>query len=154
MTMSQDQLRGLAVQLEGLRHQAVQLEGLRHQAVQWNQIRDQVAALAHLHIQTPSLLNGFEGYVRQVDSVVEQLSVASTARPEERIPPTETLPNVRPPVINWPPLSLFALRVLLATITLALVMAVWEEGKDTAPATTLAIIYSLFAAWNEIDKDL
>jgi hypothetical protein len=51
------------------------------------------------------------------------------------------------------PLGRFTLRVLLATVTLALIILVWEEGsREDAPAVTLAVIYGLVAGWQQFDE--
>src|SRR5829696_1062923 len=89
---------------------------------------------------------------RQLQQMTERHSAGMAVGPRETVPPTDALVGIAPAGVDWPPLGRFTLRVLLATVTLALIILVWEEGREDAPAVTLAVIYGLVAGWQQFDE--
>jgi hypothetical protein len=89
---------------------------------------------------------------RQLQQMTERHSAGTAVRPRETVPPIDALVGIAPAGVDWPPLGRFTLRVLLATVTLALIILVWEEGREDAPAVTLAVIYGLVAGWQQFDE--
>jgi hypothetical protein len=89
---------------------------------------------------------------RQLQQMTERHSAGTAVRPRETVPPIDALVGIAPAGVDWPPLGRFTLRVLLATVTLALIILVWEEGREDAPAVTLAVIYGLVSGWQQFDE--
>jgi hypothetical protein len=94
---------------------------------------------------------------RQLQQMTERHSAGTAVRPRETVPPidalvVDALVGIAPAGVDWPPLGRFTLRVLLATVTLALIILVWEEGREEAPAVTLAVIYGLVSGWQQFDE--
>jgi hypothetical protein len=90
---------------------------------------------------------------RQLQQMTERHSAGTAVGPRETVPPIDALVGIAPAGVDWPPLGRFTLRVLLATVTLALIILVWEEGsREDAPAVTLAVIYGLVAGWQQFDE--
>jgi hypothetical protein len=90
---------------------------------------------------------------RQLQQMTERHSADTAVGPRETVPPIDALVGIAPAGVDWPPLGRFTLRVLLATVTLALIILVWEEGsREDAPAVTLAVIYGLVAGWQQFDE--
>jgi hypothetical protein len=89
---------------------------------------------------------------RQLQQMTERYSAGTAVGQRETVPPIDALVGIAPASVDWPPLGRFTLRVLLATVTLALIILVWEEGREDAPAVTLAVIYGLVAGWQQFDE--
>jgi hypothetical protein len=89
---------------------------------------------------------------RQLQQMTERHSAGTAVGPRETVPPIDALVGIAPAGVDWPPLGRFTLRVLLATVTLALIILVWEEGREDAPAVTLAVIYGLVSGWQQFDE--
>jgi hypothetical protein len=56
------------------------------------------------------------------------------------------------PSVDWLLLSQLTVRAMILASFLVLVIAVWEEQADTAPAQTLIEILGALALWNQIDE--
>jgi hypothetical protein len=121
-----------------------------------NRITQQIAETAATDIrrtyQTLGLAAEAIRTYRQLQQVTERHSAGTAVGPRETVPPIDALVGIAPAGVDWPPLGRFALRVLLATVTLALIILVWEEGREDAPAVTLAVIYGLVAGWQQFDE--
>jgi len=90
---------------------------------------------------------------RQLQQMTERHSAGTAVGPRETVPPIDALVGIAPAGVDWPPLGRFTLRVLLATVTFALIILVWEEGsREDAPAVTLAVIYGLVSGWQQFDE--
>jgi hypothetical protein len=89
---------------------------------------------------------------RQLQQMTERHPAGMAVGPPETVPPIDALVGIAPAGVDWPPLGRFTLRVLHATVTLALIIVVWEEGREDAPAMTLAVIYGLAAGWQQLDE--
>jgi hypothetical protein len=54
--------------------------------------------------------------------------------------------------VDWLLFGQITLRTLFATFMLILMVAVWEEQKDTEPASVLLELIGAIWLWNEIDR--
>jgi hypothetical protein len=159
--------RGYSAQLNGLANIQLQSAAIGQVLDAWNhgvvnQLADLVptfglaaeAAATDMRrtYQTLGLAGEAIRTYRQLQQMTERHSAGMAVGPREMVPPTDALVGIAPSGVDWPPLGRFTLRVLLATVTLALIIVVWEEGREDAPAVTLAVIYGLVAAWQQFDE--
>ncbi len=54
--------------------------------------------------------------------------------------------------INWLLFGQLTIRALFAAIVLALILAVWEEQKESAPAMAVLEIFGALGLWYQIDE--
>jgi hypothetical protein len=81
-----------------------------------------------------------------------QITAAALPRPvdmDEVSPGEATL--ARPLDVDWLFFGQLTLRALVLAIFLALVMAVWEEQKESGPAVALLEITCAFGFWYSVD---
>jgi hypothetical protein len=86
---------------------------------------------------------------RQVELVAEQLG--SPVQPVDG-DLRESQALARTPSVDWLLLSQLTIRAMILAFFLALVVAVWEEQADTAPAQVLIEILGVLFLWQQIDE--
>ena len=85
---------------------------------------------------------------RQAEILAEQLG--NPVQPVDGdLPGSEALTST--PNVDWLLLSQLTIRATILAFFLALVVAVWEEQADTAPAQSLLEIIGALVVWHQID---
>jgi hypothetical protein len=138
--------------IEEQHHRMQQTAGLAAEAIRTYRQLERATDMRRTY-QTIGLAAEAIRTYRQLQQMTERHSAGTAVRPRETVPPIDALVGIAPAGVDWPPLGRFTLRVLLATVTLALIILVWEEGsREDAPAVTLAVIYGLVAGWQQFDE--
>ena len=137
--------------IEEQHHRMQQTAGLAAEAIRTYRQLQRAGDLRRTY-QTLGLAAEAIRTYRQLQQMTERHSAGTAVGPRETVPPIDALVGIAPAGVDWPPLGRFTLRVLLATVTLALIILVWEEGREDAPAVTLAVIYGLVAGWQQFDE--
>jgi hypothetical protein len=152
--------RRLDSQLHQLRQASLafaQIEGQVRQVGQaFAQIEGQVrqVGLALTALASIGISPAFESYARHEALLGEQLTVAASGRPADRVHTRDTSLEAVPSVDGLFLVQL-TLRALAATIVLAAIIALWEEQKETAPAQAMVEIIGLYCLWYfEIDRTI
>jgi hypothetical protein len=155
--------RRLDSQLHQLRQASLafaQIQEHAHQLGQaFAQIEGQVRQLRQAGLALTALAGigispAFPSYTRHEALLGEQLTVAASGRPADRVHTRDTSLEAVPSIDGLFLVQL-TLRALAATIALAAIIALWEEQKETASAQTMVEIIGLYCLWYfEIDRTI
>jgi hypothetical protein len=111
-------------------------------------ITQQVAEAVGSQMTATLLAPKLREFSRQAEILAEQLG--NPVQPVDGdLPGSEAL--TRTPNVDWLLLSQLTIRATILAFFLALVVAVWEEQADTAPAQSLLEIIGALVAWYQID---
>jgi hypothetical protein len=91
-------------------------------------------------------------YGRQVQSMMNQLTVAAGVQPAHDVLPGEDALVTIAPSVQSPVIEAFVIRVILAAVIQSLIVAMWHEGRDSTPAMALAAIFGVLVAWYQLDE--
>jgi hypothetical protein len=116
----------------------------------WNrQLDSQLATITRVQLPIDTIGQALNAHMERFDAILRDASAAM----REDDPPVPTGGAViASRNMDGRLMAQLALRVFTAMIALALVTAIWEEGKDTAPAAAAAMIIGVLQAWNQVDK--
>jgi len=105
--------------------------------------------LAAVKAMAPRLQN-----YRQTAAIAMQL--ATVAAPVWTVPqsPPRGRITTTVPSLDWLLLGQYTLRILFAAIVLALIVALWEEQSESAPAETIIGILAALKLWWDIDGEM
>jgi hypothetical protein len=147
------QLRQAGLALAQIQEQAHQLgQPLAEIQGQVHQLRQ--AGLALTALAGIGISPAFPSYTRHEALLGEQLTVAASGRPADRVHTRDTSLEAVPSIDGLFLVQL-TLRALAATIALAAIIALWEEQKETASAQTMVEIIGLYCLWYfEIDRTI
>jgi hypothetical protein len=113
-----------------------------------HRITQQMAEAAGSQITATMLAPKLREFSRQAELLAEQLG--SPVEPVDGdLHGSEAL--TRTPNVDWLLLSQLTIRATILAFFLALVVAVWEEQADTAPAQALLEIIGALVVWHQID---
>ena len=111
-------------------------------------IGQQMAEAAGSQMTATLLAPKLQEFSRQAEILAEQLG--SPVQPVDGdLHGSEAL--TRTPNVDWLLLSQLTIRATILAFFLALVVAVWEEQADTAPAQSLLEIIGALVVWYQID---
>jgi hypothetical protein len=114
-----------------------------------HRISQQMAEIAGSQITATMLAPKLREFSRQAEILAEQLG--SPGQPVDGdLHGSEAL--TRAPNVDWLLLSQLTIRATILAFFLALVVAVWEEQADTAPAQALLEIIGALVLWYQIDE--
>jgi hypothetical protein len=80
-----------------------------------------------------------------------QIIAVASVRPEDEVSPREAA-LARALGVDWLFFGQLTLRALVLAIFLALVIAVWEEQRESTPAEALLEIVGAFGLWYSVDR--
>jgi hypothetical protein len=114
-----------------------------------HRITQQMAEAAGSRITATMLAPKLREFSRQAELLAEQLG--SPVQPVDGdLDGSEAL--TRTPNVDWLLLSQLTMRATILAFFLVLVVAVWEEQADTAPAQALLEIIGALVVWYQIDE--
>jgi hypothetical protein len=116
--------------------------------VELHRLNEQMAEAAGSQITATMLAPRLREFSRQAELLSEQLG--SPVEPVDGdLHGSEAL--TRTPDVDWLLLSQLTMRATILAFFLTLVVAVWEEQADTAPAQALLEIIGALVLWYQID---
>jgi hypothetical protein len=92
------------------------------------------------------------GYGRQVQSMLNQLTMAVGVQPPHDVLPEEDALMTIAPSVQSPVIEALVIRVILAAVIQSLIVAMWQEGRDSTPAAALSAIFGVIVAWYQLDE--
>jgi hypothetical protein len=115
-----------------------------------DQFRWQSQAFAKQIADASAMTSVLDEYQRQAQAIAERLAAAAAPA---WLPSGSTSRELveTTPSIDWLFFGQVTLRALFAAIAFALVVALWEEQKESAPATAFFEALGALKLWHEID---
>jgi hypothetical protein len=56
------------------------------------------------------------------------------------------------PSVQSPVIQALVIRIILAAVIQSLIVAMWQEGRDSTPAAALSAIFGVIVAWYQLDE--
>ena len=97
-------------------------------------------------------MNSLGLHGRQVEAMINQLTMVATASPAHVIFPAEETRVTIAPSVQSRVIQALVIRVMLAAIVQSLIVAMWQEGRDSTPAAALSAIFAVIVAWYQLDE--
>jgi hypothetical protein len=89
---------------------------------------------------------------RQVQSMMNQLTMAARVQPAHDVLPKEDTLMTIAPSVQSPVIQALVIRIILAAVIQSLIVAMWQEGRDSTPAAALSAIFGVIVAWYQLDE--
>jgi hypothetical protein len=103
---------------------------------------------------TSALAPALENYQRQINQMIEQLLLAAQRGQETDLVSPRLDLATEPPASSWPPLPAMAFHAAVTAFVAFVLLAFWEEKKESAPAEALLVIIGTLFAWAQFNQQV